>query len=155
MEMEVDEISHELHSMGYEKRGTEVLYNGAPLPPCPTLTTRPPITDAGHTGVMLDARIFIGPTFYQRLKHMVDDKIHSRARGPLQKLVRQPMEGRSADGGALLLLRPGVGRACGGRVRSREPTPAAYRAALRGDGAGLPHLARRRGVPARPPLPQL
>jgi DNA-directed RNA polymerase II subunit RPB2 len=81
MEMEVDEISHELHSMGYEKRGTEVLYNGAPLPPCPTLTTRPPITDAGHTGVMLDARIFIGPTFYQRLKHMVDDKIHSRARG--------------------------------------------------------------------------
>ena len=63
MEMEVDEISNELHSMGYEKRGTEVLYNG-------------------HTGIMLDARIFIGPTFYQRLKHMVDDKIHGRY-GPI------------------------------------------------------------------------
>ena len=80
MEMEVDEISHVLHSMGYEKRGTECLYNG-------------------HTGVMLDARIFIGPTFYQRLKHMVDDKIHGRARGPMQKLVRQPTHGRAADGG--------------------------------------------------------
>lgn len=53
----------------------------------------------GHTGRKLEAQIFLGPTFYQRLKHMVDDKIHSRARGPLQGLVRQPMEGRSRDGG--------------------------------------------------------
>ena len=37
----------------------------------------------GHTGRMLDAQIFIGPTYYQRLKHMVDDKIHSRGRGPV------------------------------------------------------------------------
>jgi DNA-directed RNA polymerase II subunit RPB2 len=53
----------------------------------------------GHTGRKLEAHIFLGPTFYQRLKHMVDDKIHSRARGPLQGLVRQPQEGRSRDGG--------------------------------------------------------
>ena len=49
----------------------------------------------GFTGRKLNAQVFLGPTYYQRLKHMVDDKIHSRARGPVQILNRQPMEGRS------------------------------------------------------------
>ncbi|GBG89761.1 hypothetical protein CBR_g49614 [Chara braunii] len=76
----VDNISKALHKCQYQMRGFEVMYNG-------------------HTGRRLFAHIFLGPTYYQRLKHMVDDKIHSRGRGPVQILTRQPAEGRSRDGG--------------------------------------------------------
>ena len=76
----VQKISNLLHQYGYHLRGNEVMYNG-------------------FTGRKLNSQIFLGPTYYQRLKHMVDDKIHSRARGPLQILNRQPMEGRARDGG--------------------------------------------------------
>ncbi|CAD25744.1 DNA-DIRECTED RNA POLYMERASE II SECOND LARGEST SUBUNIT [Encephalitozoon cuniculi GB-M1] len=76
----VDGISSRLKSYGFQQRGLEVMYNGM-------------------TGRKLRAQMFFGPTYYQRLKHMVDDKIHARARGPLQILTRQPVEGRSRDGG--------------------------------------------------------
>jgi DNA-directed RNA polymerase II subunit RPB2 len=76
----VDNISRALHDCGYQSRGWEVMYNG-------------------HTGRQLKALIFLNPTYYQRLKHMVDDKIHSRGRGPVQILTRQPTEGRARDGG--------------------------------------------------------
>uniref|UniRef100_A0A8C6SGF3 DNA-directed RNA polymerase subunit beta n=1 Tax=Neogobius melanostomus TaxID=47308 RepID=A0A8C6SGF3_9GOBI len=76
----VQKVSNLLAEYGYHLRGNEVLYNG-------------------FTGRKLTSQIFVGPTYYQRLKHMVDDKIHSRARGPVQILNRQPMEGRSRDGG--------------------------------------------------------
>ncbi|KAI7738156.1 hypothetical protein M8C21_007539 [Ambrosia artemisiifolia] len=76
----VDHISRALHKCGYQMRGFETMYNG-------------------HTGRRLPAMIFLGPTYYQRLKHMVDDKIHSRGRGPAQILSRQPTEGRSRAGG--------------------------------------------------------
>eukprot|EP00026_Physarum_polycephalum_P001110 Phypoly_transcript_01111.p1 GENE.Phypoly_transcript_01111~~Phypoly_transcript_01111.p1 ORF type:complete len:1127 (+),score=213.78 Phypoly_transcript_01111:267-3647(+) len=79
-EVTVEGISELLHKCGYQMRGNEVLYNGM-------------------TGRKMEAMIFFGPTYYQRLKHMVDDKIHSRARGPVQILTRQPVEGRSRDGG--------------------------------------------------------
>jgi len=76
----VTQVSDLLRRMGYQSRGFEVMYNG-------------------HTGRKLVAQVFLGPTYYQRLRHMVDDKIHSRARGPTQILTRQPVEGRARDGG--------------------------------------------------------
>jgi hypothetical protein len=53
----------------------------------------------GTTGKMMDCQIFYGPTFYQRLKHMADDKMHARSRGPIQIMVRQAVEGKARDGG--------------------------------------------------------
>jgi|UniRef100_A0A6C0DBF5 DNA-directed RNA polymerase II subunit RPB2 len=53
----------------------------------------------GYTGKQMKTEIFMGPCFYQRLKHMVNDKIHSRSTGPLVMLTRQPAEGRARDGG--------------------------------------------------------
>lgn len=57
-------LSRVLLALGYQPHGNERMYNG-------------------FTGRMMEGLIFLGPTFYQRLKHMVDDKIHSRARGPV------------------------------------------------------------------------
>lgn len=76
----VENIREQLLSLGMHPYGNEILYNG-------------------QTGEMMEAEIFMGPTFYQRLKHMVIDKKHSRARGPIVSLTRQPCEGRSRDGG--------------------------------------------------------
>merc|ERR1712146_131174 len=53
----------------------------------------------GITGKEMETQIFIGPTYYSRLKHMVLDKVHSRSIGPRQALTRQPLEGRSRNGG--------------------------------------------------------
>lgn len=78
--IKVQDIGVALRELGYHKWGNEVLFNG-------------------FTGRKLCTQIFFGPTYYQRLKHMVGDKIHARARGPLQVLVKQPVEGRSRDGG--------------------------------------------------------
>jgi DNA-directed RNA polymerase beta subunit/intein/homing endonuclease len=79
-DLDIKSISQELQKLGYESYGNEVLYNGL-------------------TGEQLETNIFIGPVFYQRLKHMVNDKQHSRSIGPMVNLTRQPAEGRSRDGG--------------------------------------------------------
>ena len=79
-ELDIYTIINELKRCGYESHGNEVLYDG-------------------YTGEQLEADVFIGPVYYQRLKHMVNDKEHSRAMGPMVNLTRQPAEGRSRDGG--------------------------------------------------------
>jgi DNA-directed RNA polymerase II subunit RPB2 len=78
--LDVKTIAKELQRIGYESYGNEVMYNGL-------------------TGEQMETSIFIGPVFYQRLKHMVNDKQHSRSIGPMVNLTRQPAEGRSRDGG--------------------------------------------------------
>ena len=65
---------------GYNRTGWETLTNG-------------------FTGEQIKAKVFMGPTYYQRLKHMVKDKIHARSQGHVTTLTRQPLEGRSRDGG--------------------------------------------------------
>lgn len=81
-EAEVD-IRSELLSLGFREDGTETVFNG-------------------QTGEQFEVKIFIGDMYYLRLKHMVANKIHSRARGPIQLLTRQPTEGRAKEGGLRL-----------------------------------------------------
>lgn len=80
----VEDIAKALETCGLERYGNELLYNS-------------------RTGEQMPTAIFIGPTYYQRLKHMTQDKVHSRAaNGPVINLTRQPAEGRARDGGLRL-----------------------------------------------------
>jgi len=79
-DLSVQDIVNELTKVGFESYGNELMYDGL-------------------TGEQMESSIFIGPVFYQRLKHMVADKQHSRSIGPMVNLTRQPAEGRSRDGG--------------------------------------------------------
>ncbi len=79
-EKNTNNISKILENLGFEGKCNEVLYNGI-------------------NGEQIHTSIFMGPTYYQRLKHMSSDKIHSRASGPVVSMTRQPSEGRSSYGG--------------------------------------------------------
>lgn len=75
-----DKVCEILEANGLNYSGDEIMYSGI-------------------TGQQMDVKLFFGPTYYQRLKHMVLDKLHSRSSGPVVQLTRQPAEGRSRDGG--------------------------------------------------------
>jgi DNA-directed RNA polymerase II subunit RPB2 len=103
-ELDVKTIAEKLQDQGYESYGNELMYNGL-------------------TGEQFHTNIFIGPVFYQRLKHMVNDKQHSRSIGPMVNLTRQPAEGRSRDGGFRIgemerdvMIAHGISRFCRERL---------------------------------------
>ena len=73
-------IYDNLEKNNYHKHGNEILYNG-------------------QTGRQMHTEIFIGPTYYFRLKHMVAEKINARGKGPMTQLTRQPTGGRRKEGG--------------------------------------------------------
>jgi len=92
---------------GALKYGTA--FNGNTVDECSSLLiqhgfsyTGKDMLTSGITGEPLNAYIFFGPVYYQKLKHMVMDKMHARARGPRALLTRQPTEGRARDGGLRL-----------------------------------------------------
>ena len=77
----IENIANALqNNCNYERYGNEIMYNGL-------------------TGKQLETEVFIGPTYYLRLKHMVQDKVHSRSTGPRTFKTHQPASGRSNDGG--------------------------------------------------------
>jgi DNA-directed RNA polymerase subunit B len=76
-------LRKELTSLGFRENGVETMYNGT-------------------TGEEFPVKIYIGNMYYLKLKHLVANKLHSRARGPIQLLTRQPTEGRAKEGGLRL-----------------------------------------------------
>lgn len=83
-EGETEEVLRkELAELGFHENGTETFYDG-------------------RTGKQMLARIYVGNMYYLRLRHMVANKMQSRARGPIQLLTRQPTEGKAKEGGLRL-----------------------------------------------------
>ncbi|PWZ03132.1 putative RPA135-DNA-directed RNA polymerase I, 135 kd subunit [Testicularia cyperi] len=76
----VEFFGEQLKAAGYNHIGNEPMYSGI-------------------TGQELRADIYLGVVYYQRLRHMVNDKFQVRTTGPVHALTRQPIKGRKRAGG--------------------------------------------------------
>jgi DNA-directed RNA polymerase subunit B len=76
----LNDIKDVMEQYGFKYSGKEEMYDG-------------------RTGIKFPVEVYIGVVYYQKLHHMVADKIHSRARGQVQMLTKQPTEGRARGGG--------------------------------------------------------
>jgi DNA-directed RNA polymerase subunit B len=76
----MDEVKEVMDAHNFKYSGKETMYDG-------------------RTGKPFPVEVFIGVVYYQKLHHMVADKIHARARGQVQMLTKQPTEGRARGGG--------------------------------------------------------
>ncbi len=76
----LNDIKDVMEQYGFKYSGKEEMYDG-------------------RTGLKFPVEVYIGVVYYQKLHHMVADKIHSRARGQVQMLTKQPTEGRARGGG--------------------------------------------------------
>jgi DNA-directed RNA polymerase II subunit RPB2 len=133
-DVEPERIKDQLQKLKFNRNGDEIMYNGV-------------------TGEQMQCEIFIGPTYYFRLKHMVADKINSRTAGQVVGLTHQPPKGRGNDGGLRIgemetnvLISHGISAFAKESVMERSDK---YTVVVNNNGVIIPYNVKKKIVPER------